>query len=94
MRYFDYQAVNLFGTMDRSRFIFRSTLKWVKRLIEIKADPAGYLRAPWKALGIANIAVNTLPKKVRSGPVLDGHPLPAVETGVAVNGSALGLGIW
>ena len=46
---------NLFGTIDRSRFIFRSTLKWVKRLIEIKADPPAYLRAPWKALGIANI---------------------------------------
>jgi 4-hydroxy-3-polyprenylbenzoate decarboxylase len=61
---------NLFGTLDRSRFIFRSTLKWVKRLIEIKADPPAFLRAPWKAMGVAKIALNTLPKKVHTGPAL------------------------
>ncbi|MDA0746104.1 MAG: UbiD family decarboxylase [bacterium] len=61
---------NLFGTLDRSRFLFRSTLKWVKRLIEIKADPPRFLRAPWKAAGIASIAFNIPPKKVSSGPVL------------------------
>ncbi len=61
---------NLFGTLDRSRFLFRSTLKWVQRLIEAKADPPAFLRAPWKALGIANVAFNTLPQKVRSGPAL------------------------
>jgi 4-hydroxy-3-polyprenylbenzoate decarboxylase len=61
---------NLFGTLDRSRFLFRSTLKWVQRLIEVKADPPAFLRAPWKALGIANIVFNTLPRKVRTGPAL------------------------
>ena len=61
---------NLFGTLERSRFIFRSTLKWVRRLIEIKADPPAYLKAPWKAAGIANIALNVPPRRVRSGPVL------------------------
>ena len=61
---------NLFGTLERSRFIFRSTLKWVRRLIEIKADPPAYLKAPWKAAGIASIALNIPPRRVRSGPVL------------------------
>ena len=61
---------NLFGTLDRSRFLFRSTLRWVQRLIEAKADPVAFLRAPWRALGIASIAFHTLPKKVRSGAVL------------------------
>ncbi|MBT4137074.1 MAG: UbiD family decarboxylase [Candidatus Latescibacteria bacterium] len=61
---------NLFGTIDRSRFILRSTMKWMKRLIEIKADPPAFLRAPWKALGVSKIAFNTLPKRVRSGPVM------------------------
>ncbi len=61
---------NLFGTLERSRFIFRSTLKWVRRLIEIKADPPAYLKAPWKAAGIASIALNIPPRKVTSGPVL------------------------
>ena len=40
---------NLFGTLDRSRFLFRSTLRWVQRLIEAKADPVAFLRAPWRA---------------------------------------------
>ena len=61
---------NLFGTLERSRFIFRSTLKWVRRLIEIKADPPAYMKAPWKAAGIASIALNIPPRRVRSGPVL------------------------
>lgn len=61
---------NLFGTLERSRFIFRSTLKWVRRLIEIKADPPAYLKAPWKAAGIASIALNIPPRRVPSGPVL------------------------
>lgn len=61
---------NLFGTLDRAQFMLRATIKWVKRLIEAKADPPAFLRAPWKALGIGHIAFNTLPKKVRSGPVM------------------------
>ena len=61
---------NLFGTLERSRVIFRSTLKWVRRLIEIKADPPAYMKAPWKAAGIASIALNIPPRRVRSGPVL------------------------
>ena len=61
---------NLFGTLERSRFIFRSTLKWVRRLIEIKADPPAYMKAPWKAAGIASIALNIPPRRVRSGSVL------------------------
>ena len=62
---------NLFGTLERSRFLFRATLKWVQRLIEAKADPVALLRAPWRGMGIAKIALHTLPKKVRSGAVLN-----------------------
>ena len=61
---------NLFGTLDRSRFLFRSTLRWVQRLVEVKADPIAFLRAPWRAMGIARIAFNTLPRKVYFGGVL------------------------
>ncbi|MEX0792771.1 MAG: 3-octaprenyl-4-hydroxybenzoate carboxy-lyase, partial [Pirellulaceae bacterium] len=32
-------AGNLFGTMDRARFMFRDTLESVRRLIELKIDP-------------------------------------------------------
>ena len=61
---------NLFGTLDRSRFLFRSTLRWVQRLVEVKADPVAFLRVPWRAMGIARIAFNTLPRKVYFGGVL------------------------
>ncbi len=61
---------NLFGTLNRSRFLFRSTLRWVQRLVEVKADPVAFLRAPWRAMGIARIAFNTLPRRVRFGAVL------------------------
>ena len=37
---------NLFGTLDRSRFLFRDTLDAVRRLVELKADPG----APWPAI--------------------------------------------
>ena len=60
---------NLFGTLDRSRFIFRSTLKWVKKLVELKADPSLLMKAPWKYAGLSLIGTNILPKKVKNAPI-------------------------
>jgi len=37
-------ASNLWGTMERARFIFRDTLEGVRRLVELRVDPA----AAWK----------------------------------------------
>src|SRR5436309_5374305 len=37
---------NLFGTMDRARFMFRDTLDRVRRLIELKIDPTAGFRRP------------------------------------------------
>src|SRR3954469_13230843 len=37
---------NLFGTMERARFMFRDTLEKVRRLIELKIDPTAALRRP------------------------------------------------
>jgi 4-hydroxy-3-polyprenylbenzoate decarboxylase len=62
---------NLFGTMARTKYIFRDSLERLKQLVTLQVDPADlmrrprlYLKAPWSAL-------LTRPKKVRSGPVLD-----------------------
>ena len=41
---------NLFGTIERARFIFRDTLDHVRRLIELKIDPTRLGKAPWKSL--------------------------------------------
>ncbi len=61
---------NLYGTLERSRFIFRHTLENVKRLVRLKADPSSFFKAPLSALGLAGAAFQALPQKVQDGPVL------------------------
>jgi 4-hydroxy-3-polyprenylbenzoate decarboxylase len=39
-------ASNLFGTMDRARFMFRDALRGVETLIKLKKDPTELLRSP------------------------------------------------
>ncbi|MEE2686551.1 MAG: UbiD family decarboxylase [Planctomycetota bacterium] len=61
---------NLFGTLERARFLFRDTLQNVKRLVELKSDPSAFWKrpgrfwkSPWHAMGM-------LPRRRRGGPVL------------------------
>lgn len=35
---------NLFGTLDRSKFMFRDTLEHVKKLTDVKMDPSRVLK--------------------------------------------------
>ncbi|GAB6093859.1 UbiD family decarboxylase [Desulfatiferula olefinivorans] len=63
---------NLFGTLDRCRFIFRSTLSRVKRLIAAKADAAAVLKAPWKHASLPLTALCALPRRCSRGPVQEG----------------------
>jgi len=66
-----FQAVsNLFGTLERARFLFRDSLEPVKRIVRIKADPGNAWRSPRGLLSAAWTAVRSLPKSVSSGPVL------------------------
>lgn len=60
---------NLFGSMERARFIFRDTLETVKRLIELKIDPNQLFKAPMRYATAPLGALSMLPKKVRSGPI-------------------------
>ncbi|WP_027365509.1 UbiD family decarboxylase [Desulfotruncus alcoholivorax] len=62
---------NLFGTMDRARFIFRSTLEKVMQFMQIPANPMAVVKRPWKYTGLPLTAIKALPKKVHKGPVLD-----------------------
>lgn len=62
---------NLFGTMARTRYLFRDSFERLRQLVTLQVDPADlmwrprlYLNAPWSAL-------LTRPRRVRSGPVLD-----------------------
>ncbi|HEY7696951.1 MAG TPA: UbiD family decarboxylase, partial [Vicinamibacteria bacterium] len=66
-----FQAVsNLFGTLERARFLFRDTLDPVKRIVQIKADPGSAWRSPRAVLSAPWTALRSLPKSVSSGPVL------------------------
>ncbi len=75
---------NLFGTLERCRFLFRETLRRVQRVIELKADPTVGLREPWRYATAPLAAWRALPRKVRSGPILAGRTtidaLPAIKS--------------
>jgi 4-hydroxy-3-polyprenylbenzoate decarboxylase len=60
---------NLFGTLDRARFIFRHTLNRVKKLVALAGDPALFFKSPLKYLDLPVTLWHLLPRKVRSGPV-------------------------
>lgn len=60
---------NLFGTLERSRFMFRKTLKVVDNLVSIKSNPADLLKNPFKLLGVIPGALTALPKKSGHSPV-------------------------
>jgi 4-hydroxy-3-polyprenylbenzoate decarboxylase len=54
-------ASNIFGTLDRSKFIFRDTLTAVQRLISVKNDPISAFKQPLQHLGLISTALNALP---------------------------------
>jgi len=61
---------NLFGTMDRVRYLFRDSLEAVAKLVELSVDPADILRRPRLYLAAPWLAWNARPRTVRTGPVL------------------------
>ncbi|MCH8922376.1 MAG: UbiD family decarboxylase [Planctomycetes bacterium] len=61
---------NLFGTMDRVRYIFRDSLDAVRKLVDMKVDPAAAWKHPAQALGAAWTATTMLPRRRASGPIL------------------------
>ena len=66
-----FQAVsNLFGTLERSKFIFRNTFDKVQELVEFKNDPIKAIKSPIKNLSAGLLALKSLPRKVNSGPIL------------------------
>jgi 4-hydroxy-3-polyprenylbenzoate decarboxylase len=53
---------NLFGTLDRCRFLFRDSLALVEAAIAAKADPTQVLRAPWKFWRLPFAGLRSLPR--------------------------------
>ena len=64
-------ASNIFGTLDRSRFIFRDSLEQMQQLINLKNDPIAALKNPIKSLSAGLSAIKALPlRNPISKPVL------------------------
>src|ERR1700741_550715 len=64
-------ASNLFGTLERSRFMFRDTFEKVQQLIDLKGNPMKALKNPFGYIGTGLSALKGLPKKTRfAKPVL------------------------
>jgi 4-hydroxy-3-polyprenylbenzoate decarboxylase len=64
-------ASNIFGTLERSKFIFRDTFELVQRLLELKGNPMEALKHPFKNIGVGLAAIKALPlKNPSSKPVL------------------------
>ena len=61
-------ASNIFGTLERSKYIFRKTLPLVQQLIKIKGDPVSVMKEPWKYLSVLGAGLNALPMRKRSHP--------------------------
>src|SRR5665213_2871732 len=64
-------VANLFGTLERARFLFRDTLDAVQKLIELKLDPLAGARRPWHYLPAARAALHMRPRFVSGGPALE-----------------------
>lgn len=62
---------NLFGTKERTRFLFRDALDAVRHLIELKIDPAAFWKSPWRYRDVPFTLLHMLPRKCRRGKVLD-----------------------
>ena len=54
---------NLFGTLERSKFLFRDTLDKIKVLVDLKSDPLKALKKPFSYLNVATTAFSALPMR-------------------------------
>ena len=61
---------NLFGTMERVRYIFRDSIDSLKRLVSLQSDPTDIMRRPRLYIKSPWFALNMRPKKVNTGAVL------------------------
>ncbi|MES2793660.1 MAG: UbiD family decarboxylase [Planctomycetota bacterium] len=62
---------NLFGTIERTRFLFRDTLEAVRHLVELKIDPNHFWKNPWRYRDVPRSLSHMWLRKARRGPILD-----------------------
>ena len=66
---------NLFGTIARAKFIFRHQLATVETMVACKANPEKVMRNPLLWPKLFSGLWNSLPRVVRTGPLLENQTL-------------------
>ena len=56
-------ASNIFGSLERCKFMFRDTFAIVQKIIELKSDPIKAIKQPIKNFSLGLAALNALPLK-------------------------------
>jgi 4-hydroxy-3-polyprenylbenzoate decarboxylase len=64
---------NLFGTLERARYLFRHSYENVRRAIELKIDPGRALRNPLRYAAAPLTAWRMQPRRGSTGPILANH---------------------
>lgn len=62
---------NLFGSIERTRYIFRDAIEGVKQLVELKGDPSQFFKHPIAHRKIAGPLWNMWPRSRRTGPAIE-----------------------
>lgn len=60
---------NLFGTLERARFLFRDMLRAVEHLVKLKVDPAEFWKQPFRFRDVPRTLWYLRPRLVSAGPV-------------------------
>ena len=66
-------VANLYGTRERTHYLFRDTLAAVRHLVELKVRPPAALARPWRYRDVPGTALHLLPRRVRRGAILQGR---------------------
>lgn len=69
---------NLFGTVERMRFLFRDTLADVEKLVELKTHPDRAMKKPWRYWNLPSLLWRLRPKFRRQGSILE-HRIPLYD---------------
>jgi 4-hydroxy-3-polyprenylbenzoate decarboxylase len=63
-------VANLFGTLERTRFLFRREIPDVRKLVELKSDPDRARKRPWHYWNVPLLLARMRPRFRRTGPIL------------------------
>lgn len=61
---------NLFGTIERTRFLFRDALSAVRHLVELKVNLSTFFKNPWQFRDVPGALLHAVPRFIRRGPIL------------------------